>query len=247
MTHPILEKKIKFALNDLVKKRHTFSLDEVNEYLEPENRMDFKDIFEIAHPILQKMNVSWHGAATPPCIMISADESFIAKVHVVQQHFPDFMGEGEWSAIVELFKEKGDVKWAKILGGLLAEYMKRNPELKKVDFISPVPCDRGTIESLGYDPNMLLAAEIIKETNIPAIKVFSKTQKTNFCKMKSLNEKEELVKNTFILINEDLIREKHVLLLDDIMNSGATIKQLTGMLERAEAKKTDVLVLSQNR
>lgn len=242
-----LEKKIEFALNDLVHKGHAFSLAEVNRYLEPQHRMDFKEIFEIARPILGKMDVSWHGEMAPVRIVVSVKEPFVSKIHVVQSCFPDFMEEHEWSIIVGLFKEKGDIKWVKILGGLLAEYIKRNPELKDVDFISPVPCEKETIEALGYDPNMLIANEIIKETNIPVIKVFSKIRKTNFCKMRLLEEKEESIKGAFVLANPNLVKEKHVLLLDDIMNSGTTVKHLAGMLEGAEAKKADALVLSKEK
>ncbi|MDP2974381.1 MAG: phosphoribosyltransferase family protein [Candidatus Diapherotrites archaeon] len=242
-----LEKKVEFALNDLVRKRHTFSLAEVNGYLGPQHRMDFEEIFEIARPILQKMSVSWHGEVAPMRIVVSVEEPFVSKIHVVQSLFPDFMEAREWGIIVELFKEKGDSKWVKILGGLLAEYIKINPELKNVDFISPVPCEKETIEALGYDPNVLIANEIIKEISIPVVKVFSKTRKTDFCKMRSLDEKEESIKGAFSLVNPGFVKEKHVLLLDDIMNSGTTIKHLAGMLEEAEAKKADVLVLNQNR
>lgn len=247
MARPDLEKKIEFALNDLVCKRHAFSLDEVNDYFGLDERMDFKEIFEIARPILEKINVSWHGEVAPMRIVVSVKEPSVSKIHVVQNCFPDFMEEHEWGIIVELFKEKGDVKWAKILGGLLAEYIKRNPELKDVDFISPVPCEKETIEALGYDPNMLIANEIIKEINLPVIKVFYKTRKTNFCKMRSLEGKEELIKGAFVLANPDFVKEKHVLLLDDIMNSGTTVKHLAEMLEGAEAKKADALVLSKEK
>ncbi len=238
-----LKKRIEFALKDLVKKHETFSLDEINTYLDPQNRMDFKEIFEIAHPFLCEMNASWHGSINPIGIIVSVNEPVVGKIHVVQNYFPDFMQEHEWSTIIELFKEKGDVKWVKILGGLLAEYIKCNPELKEVNFISPVPCEKEAVQRVGYDSNMLLANEIIKETGIPVIKVFSKTRKTNFCKIMSLNGKKEFIKGAFSLSNDVLVREKHILLLDDIMNSGTTVKQLAEMLKRSEAKKVDVLVL----
>ena len=164
MAHPDLEKKIEFALIDLVRKRGAFSLAEVNRYLGPRNRMDFKEIFEVARPILERMNVSWRGEAAPMRIVVSVNQPFVSKVHVVQRCFPDFMHDHEWGVIVGLFKENGDAKWARILGGLLAEYVKRNPELQEVDFVSPVPCERETVQRLGYDPNMLLANEVIKET-----------------------------------------------------------------------------------
>lgn len=242
-----LEKKVEFALNDLVKKRHSFSLDEVNNYLEPENKVDFKEIFEIATPMLEKMNVSWHGSAFPACIIVSVNEPFLSNTHVVQRFFPDFMQEHEWVSIITLFKEKGDIKWVKILGGLLAEYIRRNPGLKEVDFIAPAPCEKETVQALGYDPNALLANEIIKETNIPIVKVFSKNKKTNFCETKSLSEKEELFKKAFALENEAAVKEKHVLLLDCILNSGTTIRGLSGMLEAAGAKKASALVLCQKQ
>ena len=246
MTDLDLEKKIEFALNDLVNRKHSFSLGEVNNYLGPENKMDFKQIFEIAHPMLEKMSVSFHGVGYPSSIIVTVKEPFLSNVHVVQRFFPDFMQEHEWVGIIASFKEKGDTKWVKILGGLLVEYVRRNPELKEVDFIVPVPCEKETAEKLGYDPNMLLANEIVKETSIPVIKVFSKTRQTNLCETKSLSEKEELIKSAFTLDNE-MIMEKHVLLLDDTMNSGTTIKELSRMLEGAGAKKASALVLTQTR
>ena len=79
------------------------------------------------------------------------------------------------------------------------------------------------------------------------MKVFSKTKKTDFCRMRSLSRKEELVKSAFTLENNAAIRGKHILLLDDVLNSGTTVNGLTGMLERAGVKKTEALVLSQTR
>ena len=86
-----LKKRIEFALKDLVKKHETFSLDEINTYLDPQNRMDFKEIFEIAHPFLCEMNASWHGSINPIGIIVSVNEPVVGKIHVVQNYFPDFM------------------------------------------------------------------------------------------------------------------------------------------------------------
>ncbi len=239
-----LEKKVEFALNDLVKKRKTFSFAEVNRYLGLQHELDFKQIFEIAYPILEGMNVSWHGAMNPVGIVVSVNEPFVSKIHVVQSYFPDFMEEQEWTAIVELFKDKGDIKWVKILGGLLAEYIQRNPKLKKVDCIIPTPANEEKLKDIGYDPCVLLAKAIRDEINVPIEKFFLKTRKTNFCRIRDLKRKEELARSAFAVVNFDTVKGKHVLLLDDVINSGTTLKTLVGLLEKAEAKKVDVLVLS---
>lgn len=239
-----LEKKIEFALNDLVRQRKTFSLDEVNGYLGQKNKMDFKDIFKIAWPMLQEMNVSWHGEGCPPRIVVSAKEPFVNKVHVIQEYFPDFMEEGEWNIIINLFKEKGDIKWVKILGGLLAEYIQRNPELKKVDCIIPTPTNEEKLRETGYDSCLLLAKAVKEEMNIPIKKFFLKNHGTNFCELGDLKRKQKLSRSAFGVINFDIAKGKHVLLLDDIINSGTTLQTLVSLLEKAEAKKVDVLVLS---
>jgi len=67
-------------------------LAEVNKYLGPKNKMGFEEIFEIAYPILSKMNVSLHGATNPIGIVVSVKEPFVSKVHVVQEYFPGFYG-----------------------------------------------------------------------------------------------------------------------------------------------------------
>ena len=244
MAHPDLKERIEFALQDLAKKRKTFSLAEVNRYLGPQNSMDFKEIFELAYPVLGRMDVSWHGAMNPIRIVVSVNEPFVSKIHVMQSYFQDFMDEQEWTAIVELFKDKGDIKWVKILGGLLAEYIQRNPALKKVDCIIPTPTNEEKLKDMGYDPCILLAKAITEETNVPIEKFFLKNRKTNFCKIKDLKRKQELAKTAFGVVDFDMVKGKHVLLLDDVINSGTTLKALINLLEKAEAKKVDVLVLT---
>ncbi len=154
------------------------------------------------------------------------------------------MEDGEWNVIIELFKEKGDVKWVKILGGLLAEYIQRNPELKKVDCIIPTPTDKEKLQETGYDSCLLLAKTVNEETSIPIKNFFLKISKTNFCELRDLKRKQELVESAFAVINFNIVKGKHVLLLDDRVNSGTTLKTLVNLLEKTGAKKVDVLVLS---
>ena len=59
-----------------------------------------------------------------------------------------------------------------------------------------------------------------------------------------MKRKQELTKTAFGVVDFDMVKGKHVLLLDDVINSGTTLKALINLLEKAEAKKVDVLVLT---
>ncbi len=89
------------------------------------------------------------------------------------------------------------------------------------------------------------ACKIAKILNIPVSHNLMKKKKTSPQKMfQTALLKKENVKDAFTYISESEIEGKNILLIDDVFDSGATIKEIGRLLEKLGAKKVAPLVIA---
>lgn len=114
--------------------------------------------------------------------------------------------------------------------------------IKKSDIIIPVPMHKTRMLIRKYNQAALLANKISIKTNIPTVhNILVRNKKT--APQKQGREKRALnVKGAFKVLNPDIITDKSVLLIDDVITSGATINECATTLKKNGAK--DVFALS---
>ena len=115
--------------------------------------------------------------------------------------------------------------------------------LKKYDLIIPVPMTKLGKAKRGYNQTELIAKKIAKNLNIGYGKnILLKTR--NNKTQSTLNESDrfENVKNVFDIKNNDFIKNKNVILFDDIVTTGATIDACSKVLKKNGVN--DILILS---
>ncbi len=125
-------------------------------------------------------------------------------------------------------------------GKTLAYFMNRriNEEYKDMvfDIVVPVPFDKSRINSRGYSSSHILGKEISRLTKIPfvgnGIKKIRKTPKQTSLKYR---ERIENLTDAF-RGNEDKVKGKTVLLVDDVCTTGSTLRECARALKRAGAK-----------
>lgn len=131
------------------------------------------------------------------------------------------------------------------LGELMVEWIKLNPEYQKVDLIIPVPIHRQKMELRGYNQAELLANPIQRHFGIKLendIIVRDKlTESQN-----SLNKDSRFsnIANAFRVVNSEALPGRSVLLIDDILTTGATASEAARVLLRAGALTVKVLTLA---
>lgn len=110
------------------------------------------------------------------------------------------------------------------LGRLMAKEMQMARYFDGIDVLLPVPLSRKRRRQRGYNQSEMLARGISDVTGLPII---SKAMKrTNFHKSQTMltrQERRENVDGTFILRHPEWLEDKHVLLVDDICTTGATL------------------------
>lgn len=135
------------------------------------------------------------------------------------------------------------------LAELFSEIMSKNKEftqkIKEYDYIIPVPMYIKNKKIRGYNQTELLAHQIEKNINIKYnTEILIKTKENR--RQSELNEKErkENIKNVYDLQNSIKVKNKKILLLDDIYTTGNTISECIKVLKKANPKKIDVLVIA---
>ncbi len=140
------------------------------------------------------------------------------------------------------FKFYGFKSISKCFGDLLARIIENNQI--KADIIIPVPVSKRRHFVRGYNQSFLIADTTSKLTQIKIENsVLIKSRDNHKQSLLSLEERIENTKNVFEVKNSEKIRNKNVILIDDIYTTGATVNECSRILKNAGAKSVIVLTV----
>lgn len=149
--------------------------------------------------------------------------------------------EGALREMVHLLKYGGVRTLARPLGALLSSAL---PRAQRFDFVVPMPMHWLRRWRRGFNQAELLAAEVAKSTGIPLAKVARRTKATPPQAGLSRAKRRLNVGGAFTVRRRTDIRGKRLLLVDDVLTTGATASACAGALKRAGARYVAVLALA---
>ncbi len=153
--------------------------------------------------------------------------------------------EGVLRIAIKKLKFKNKKKLALPLASLLVEYIKRNFVDCSIDFIVSVPLSKKRLKSRGFNQVDLLAFIIERELKlqfIPNLLVRVKETKPQF-ELKR-EERFKNLEDAFRVSDPTKVKDKRVLLLDDIFTTGSTVAECFKALKQAGASEVYVLTLA---
>lgn len=125
---------------------------------------------------------------------------------------------------------------------------------KIVDFINnyeiilPVPIHKKRLNGRGYNQSELLAREISRK--LKNIQFFNKLliKTENNVAQSTLTKEERIlnVKNIYKVQNNNLIKEKSIILLDDIYTTGNTVNECSRLLKKNGAREIGIFTISKD-
>lgn len=156
-----------------------------------------------------------------------------------------FRKKGITKNLIHELKYKGNEDIGTFFGNWLGEILKENKEFSDVKFIIPVPLHPKKIKKRGYNQVSKFGECLSKHLNIPFIEGVllrtsaSKTQtfKARFERFKNLDTK-------FMLKNTSIFTNKHVLLIDDVITTGATLEACAKELQKTKGIKVSLLTMA---
>ena len=138
--------------------------------------------------------------------------------------------------IILPFKHADRTNYAKIMGKMMASTL--SPFKEKFDIIMPVPLHLKRMVKRKYNQSALLANVIAKILKKPV--VYNSLVRTKFKESQghlSLKDRKLNVKEAFKIKNPLKVKGKNVLLVDDVLTTGATLNECAKILKKAGAKK----------
>ncbi|MCJ7508243.1 MAG: hypothetical protein MUO85_05870 [candidate division Zixibacteria bacterium] len=120
----------------------------------------------------------------------------------------------------------------------MGEKIKGDKRFLECDFLIPVPLHPSRKRKRGFNQSEILALEISQKLSLPTLKdVLKRKKRTKDQTTLNAKEREENVKGAFSIRDEDKILDKQIILVDDVMTTGATLKECARTLVEAGARE----------
>ena len=120
--------------------------------------------------------------------------------------------------------------------------------IEQYDYLIPVPIHKKRKKHRGYNQSELIASTISEEVKNIKLKNNIIKKYKNIIPQSSLN-KEQRVKNiinVYKITNKNIIKNKKILLLDDIYTTGSTVNECGRILIEGGCKEVGIITISKN-
>ena len=147
---------------------------------------------------------------------------------------------------IKLFKFNDKPRLSRPLGELLREQAERELDCETYDRLVPVPLHRVRRRDRGFNQAELLAREILPAfPNATLDCSLARLRPTHVqSRLHSEKERRDSVSGAFGLVDGCDLKKKTVLLIDDVVTTGATIHECATVLKKGGASVVDVLAVA---
>lgn len=132
---------------------------------------------------------------------------------------------GNVQKMMHHFKYDNMQRIGNVLGGVAGKQLAENEVFKTADYIIPVPLHKKRLKERGYNQSACFADGLAEKLNakvevdnlVRAVATKTQTHKSRFARFENMQE-------VFAVANPDRLINKHVLLVDDTVTTGATLE-----------------------
>ncbi|MBV5293002.1 MAG: ComF family protein [Curvibacter lanceolatus] len=138
-----------------------------------------------------------------------------------------------WSACIADFKFHDDPSWAGMLGQLMMQAPGVADAVQQADWVLPIPLSRHRLRERGYNQAALLAQQLTRDRLQPDL--LWRLQDTPAQASLTRAQRLRNLRHSFALNpgQTPLLKDRRVLLIDDVMTTGATLHSAARVLRQA--------------
>ncbi len=155
-----------------------------------------------------------------------------------------YEGHSQVSNILYALKYGNHPEIGIVMGRMLGREIVGSGFFEDIDIIIPIPLAHKRRRQRGYNQSLMIAKGISEITQIPINnKIVNRLSFSESQTHKDRWGRSENVKGVFLLEDGDVIRNKHILIVDDVVTTGATVISCSKELMKAESVKISVISL----
>jgi ComF family protein len=156
----------------------------------------------------------------------------------------EFIKEGIVQKLIHQLKYQGKKELGVWLGSKYANELRSIDDLPKFDIIVPSPLHPNRARQRGYNQSEQIAIGISRTLEIPVVGAVSRVRETSTQTRKSKVKRWENMDEVFAVNHPEAIEGKDVLLVDDVITSGATIGMLCDELAKVNPNTITLAALA---
>lgn len=155
-----------------------------------------------------------------------------------------FTKESLMQHLMHQFKYKGNRELGMQLGKIMGDQIIRSRRFDDIRALIPLPLFPAKEKRRGYNQATVLCQGMAESMKVPVLdKVIIRPQHTETQTKKGRIERWKNMEGKFVIKNPEAIRNKHVLLVDDVVTTGATLESCGNELLQAENIRLSVATL----
>lgn len=159
--------------------------------------------------------------------------------------FFTFTKGGKVQQLIHQLKYKGQKEVGICIGNWYGHELRTNQVFQTIDLIVPVPLHKKKLRKRGYNQSAYFAEGLASSLHIPtdpAILFRSSASETQTKKSRFFRWKN--VEHLFYIKNENRIQHKHILLVDDVVTTGATLEACAQALLKIEGVTVSIAAIA---
>ena len=146
-------------------------------------------------------------------------------------------------ALVQDLKFRARLPLARMFGQLLIHAA--SPFLKQADILIPVPLSQQRLEQRGFNQALEIARPLARAWKMPlSLGGCVRTKNTSPQAELPLSARRVNMRGAFAVRDRYAVENRHVLVIDDVMTTGHTLRELAACLKRHGAARVSNLVLA---
>ena len=203
----------------------------------------------------------WRTLAFLPAPFCPYCKSFLEDEETVFEHRCPYLSKPEdrkilaakslgtlddyYKKLIHRFKYDKKIPLGKRLAQSLGQVVAQDRDFANCDLVIPVPLHRARHRERGFNQSEILAEGVSQATNLPLAKGILKRKKnTKDQTYLNAQQRAENVRDAFVVTQPEKINDKKVVLVDDVITTGATLNECARMLQKAGAKTIFAVTLA---
>lgn len=150
-------------------------------------------------------------------------------------------------ASVHQYKFGGCSAYSRRYAALMSDCVENNLDCRSIDVISWIPLSKKRLRQRGYDQARLLAEEIAAKTGLPCRQLLQKVKNNSAQSLtRDAKQRRENVAGVYALDDGADVSGLRILLVDDVVTTGATMSEAARILRKAGAKSVFGVTLARH-